>query len=818
MTTASQLLAAIDAADRDVCVDLLIGLPESARRALYPAIARRMTELDVACSDFRNSHRARAFAMRAVADLASLGLANFGDLKRGRVRLFSAEGEAAAIAILSNRRPVWLAAWAEFELEHNFSQWTLVRSLVLGGFIPRPSSPFYILGMISAPRRGSAREFLERDPALREYELWQLFEHEGSGELSLAAYDKYVPPANRWAEAFCSMATDGKIDRARVLQATCDALQRDISPFRAGWFSRLHEALKPREAERAALCERYLDLLNSRVPATVSFTMKALMEAHKCGALNVLDVADRLVPALEARDKGTPERGLALLRKATRGCAAPTRARVAALAARALGHPSPEVQSAALELVGDDAAIIEPYLDTLAPSLRARFKEAVPAEAGSAAATPQHEGRVAPIANFHELVETFAAVLENQGPPIEIERVIDGVVRIGIEASGSAGFDRLTAALAKRAEVLASRSDHSALRAALAMFALAWVRGLRTACPTGEANLGDFLIWRLWSASEQAAARVRQPLLSLPTSSDGRIDAQEFNCRLSEMSPAQRKVTQADRKSLFHLDFLLAQLRASGCDAPVRSKIVWKKSSWEVDRRTYVHWKPTLEIEGVGEPSRFEPAALTLARLDEPLEMKRWCATVSPRWREGWFAAGCCHLGDNLNWHGADWSTRAYLESLLTAQPIGEMGGLLMALGLSARESGECGLATDALIAASSDGRLDGVALGSALTQAAASGAIKYGRWARQLQLASQAGSEPARVIFLALEALLESKVDMAVTDFGRLLELAYELAHLTGLRLTRPGSLGTLSRFAGRGKAARAVACLLELSNGVVR
>jgi len=104
------------------------------------------------------------------------------------------------------------------------------------------------------------REFLERDRDLLNDELWRLFQCEGSGELSLAAYDKYVQEQNSWLEAFRSMAIDGTIDRARVLASTLDALTRDFAPFRAGWYSRLHEALKPTRAERVEYRERYLDL------------------------------------------------------------------------------------------------------------------------------------------------------------------------------------------------------------------------------------------------------------------------------------------------------------------------------------------------------------------------------------------------------------------------------------------------------------------------------------------------------------------------------------------------------------------------------
>jgi hypothetical protein len=75
--------------------------------------------------------------------------------------------------------------------------------------------------------------------------------------------------------------------------------------------------------------------------------------------------------------------------------------------------------------------------------------------------------------------------------------------------------------------------------------------------------------------------------------------------------------------------------------------------------------------------------------------MKRWCAIVNPHWSEGWFAAGCRDLGGNLDWWQADWSTRAYLEPLLDSSiRLGDMGALLIALGIGAKEAGERGLAT----------------------------------------------------------------------------------------------------------------------------
>ena len=321
--------------------------------------------------------------------------------------------------------------WAAIEIERSSRNWPLVRGLVRDRLIPKPTSEFYILGMIAAPNRSHPpRELLMGDRELMDDELWRLFECEGSGELSLAAYDKYVPEQHTWMEAFRAMAEDGTVDRARVLGCSLDALVRDFAPFRAGWFSRLHEALKPARDERVALRERYLDLLRSRVPATVSFAMKALADVDRAGALDAMTALDRLAPAVEARDKGTAIRALAILGKAAQSADSGVKARIAAVAAPGLGHQSADVQALALSSVGDRSELLNPYRQVMAPSVRARLETVAVEPAGIEPPRAGEGERVVSVRDAGELTELFAAVLENQGPPADIERVIDGVARI----------------------------------------------------------------------------------------------------------------------------------------------------------------------------------------------------------------------------------------------------------------------------------------------------------------------------------------------------------------------------------------------------
>ena len=52
MTSASDLVASIDAADAERCARALTGLNEESRRALHPVVAERIEKLDAQLQDF----------------------------------------------------------------------------------------------------------------------------------------------------------------------------------------------------------------------------------------------------------------------------------------------------------------------------------------------------------------------------------------------------------------------------------------------------------------------------------------------------------------------------------------------------------------------------------------------------------------------------------------------------------------------------------------------------------------------------------------------------------------------------------------------
>ena len=77
------------------------------------------------------------------------------------------------------------------------------------------------------------------------------------------------------------------------------------------------------------------------------------------------------------------------------------------------------------------------------------------------------------------------------------------------------------------------------------------------------------------------------------------------------------------------------------------------------------------------------------------------------------------------------------------------MALVLLTLGLAAKQADEHGLATDGLIAAIDDGRIDGPLLGGSMRALLPTGLIKPARWAKTLRDAARVSSLHARIVVL---------------------------------------------------------------------
>lgn len=508
--------------------DFFACMPETERREFAPGLIALVPEFH----DFgwlsENTYGSKTDdSVRDASTLAVLASASLTELKKLGWQytppMWGAKEQEPFLAILRDRAPDWLDSWAAWLLEDNFRYWGFVRRMVREGLCNPPETDFYALGMIEGLRtrfdadKGSLADAILADPELLDGLFWRLFEIEGGGELSLAACDKYTAAENSWSRALHELSTRGEIDRGRLLDASLDALNRDFAQFRAGWFSRFHEFLEPTPEERAARADRYLDLLASPIPPTVSFAMKALMTLHKAKLLDGAAFVARVEPVLYAKAKGTVKQTLRLMTAFAKADAA-LKSRVCLTAAAALEHPESEMQEAALALIesfGDPsdselrAAVIDRREVLAAPmrgrvstwlgggdkpapapdigsedlgALRARAT-AIPPDLAVAAGVdlalraldaPQREievapynglnvprlsdqDRIAPVENLDSLIDRFMLALADPFDVERVEQVLDGVGRLCGERPDD--FEARTEPLAKKLTILLKKFD-----------------------------------------------------------------------------------------------------------------------------------------------------------------------------------------------------------------------------------------------------------------------------------------------------------------------------------------------------------------------
>jgi hypothetical protein len=389
-----------------------------------------------------------------------------------------------AIKIIKIFKPDWINEWVEWLSDNISGRFLLIRKLMALEICVEPKSEGYIIGMIQDLGRHryniTPLESLREGPELLENEVWRLFELEGEGQNSLAAHDKFSVGSRAWSYALIELSNSEEIPRQRLLDASLDALRRDFTQFRAGWFSRFHELLQPTIEERAARVELYLLLLGSQISPTVSFSLKSLTIVNNKATLPVKNFLIQVLPVLESRTKSIVVLALRILEK----LAASSQKQnlrdqansIAQTAASALVHDSVDVQKRVLNLIDkygiegdpDISALVTLNHDEIMPSLKPRVKGWIseitdPEEKfgltihGGQLERVSHSQALPTIESFDELLAKLSLVLENPENILDVEVVLDGLARLGTKLP--ANFDILVGPIAKQASSIFQRGS-----------------------------------------------------------------------------------------------------------------------------------------------------------------------------------------------------------------------------------------------------------------------------------------------------------------------------------------------------------------------
>ena len=409
------------------------------------------------------------------------------------------------------------------------------------------------------PHHTTLRSWLRAEPRLAEF-VPRLFEVDDIGSEFTDAYAARFGPDNEWPKALTALAEEGALNRSELLDHCLAKLLRGDRPGNLRGFVALHDQLAPTPDETADRVGMYLRLAADGAGTVAKIAQKLLKTLDLLGRLEP-DAFDELCAAVLTRSETTlasaqiawmdkvlrrdPAQSavlMATLPVAFGHPAAAVQERAIGLAARWIGHLSPEMQAQlrdtagtvdaslqgeAARLLGADVAQLEvPSPELCAPVVRTMPKA---------------------IESPMELAERFAAVLvTRQIDPMELERVMDGAVTL--YRADSDAVARAFGPLAARYPAQNDANRWSATTMAVALGCLMDVLAGRSSYVALQArsllieerftSIDHIPLRRIHEIAERLPSGPAPFLLAAPTQADGSIDPAVFVERLDRFQAA----------------------------------------------------------------------------------------------------------------------------------------------------------------------------------------------------------------------------------------------------------------------------------------
>lgn len=705
-----------------------------------------------------------------------------------------------------------------------------------------------MIGYLGGRYQPELRPFLLRhDHALRNEVFWRIFEVEGGGEISLANVDKFSIDNLNWHHTVVLLSNEGTIERKRVLRSCLEALNRDFSSYRAGWFSRVYSALEPTPEEAAADQDLLLLCLGSSVTATLSLGVKQLEAVFKAGRLN----AAAFVEASGGAFSGPKAAAISVVRM-LQGIAATGEWDVDVMADAllpGLGHAHADVQRAcilALQKLGRED-LAHAARDALAPAVVAQLlpesQTAAPVaqlDSMHAVSTPQPEA-LTPWTDDTAL-ERYAALLEAGDDAIELELAMAWLAE-------SRNAATVVAPLLKRARSLLARIEDNDvhLPAALLVSAVepeteflpqtffqATTYENGAFLPDGDpialalaedcSPVPSFIMRMRELVAMTRGHTPRRALLATPTDAWGWIDLQVLLRRIDEAVRAKSEFATTAPADLVQAllrvrpeDRARAAL-ASGMDAPQETsqiKIEWSASESNERKPNgapmWVFWRNSVQGDDAQKASRLNPALIPSLKGEDycaqgPANelLIAQLALATPESTLPLVAVSldfmCKAAGDYvehrapavlkaLGRHAARWTPE-------TAQ--------LLALGMGAKQTDLRALAVE-LFATAIPARID--IMGAADGFAACSGAVVLTRWAHAFK---DAATLAPQVVIALLTSLLP-QLDAKAHGIGALLTVLYDESLRHAVPVADQRLRDWLAGFTGSSAAAKTAKALLK-------
>ncbi|MCM0673202.1 DUF6493 family protein, partial [Micromonospora phytophila] len=408
---------------------VLHALDEPARRALGDELIAHVRRRR---DNWWWGKEATALAVAAVGTLSTATKAA-ALLGRRSVMLRDADPEPV-VAAARQRGVTWLADLAyrladRLRRSEPWEGWHFTAGLLLAEKVPPPTGDAFVAGWAYAmwwqrpqdqQQQPPLLDRLRADPFLDAL-LPRLFEVDGVGaDLAFGGDGPAVP------RALAALATEGRLDRAALLDGVIGRLLRGDRPGALRPFLALHEQLAPTPDEVAARASAYLRLLADGPGPVAGLAQRALRDS--AGNVEVGSLLDAARVVLGRPEKALVRAQLSWLDRLARQ--RPERgAEIAEVLAVGAEHPAADLRDRAV-------ALAQRHGHRPVATVRiAVAGDELPRPPQPAAALP-------PIIEVDELVEEVSGLFGRRWSAPAVERVLDGLVRLATTEQ-----DRLAAAL-----------------------------------------------------------------------------------------------------------------------------------------------------------------------------------------------------------------------------------------------------------------------------------------------------------------------------------------------------------------------------------
>lgn len=425
----------------------------------------------------------------------------------------------------------------------------LIMQLEAGGyFTPSPELilihlPYLIFGNSSNREKISpekAEEILLKYPDTLQKHFWYIFEYP-SDIHHLSRYNKDL---NGWQNLILKFATEGRLDRMRILRESLLTANRNFNKVLAGWFMELFSFLKPNKEELQALAPELLMMLDSKHSTAVSLALNSLKQ------LKQLDYNAFITHLPQVILSGTKAILTSVLQLSETICRqhADARQAIAIQLCQLFLNKEESLQQKTAKLISTYAfpasealqQQLQMYADTMLTSIRPLLlSDPVTIELADDTASETRpligeHNMIAPINTVEELIYFASQAFENNefyhaellpAALINLQHLITEDVLVQLQPAF------------KRAEKLHARptGNMGHLDHFLTKFLLAYAKQDENTIPwdVKEAYVQPYtLLWQ--HALEKLKAKDQRPLLSTPTHTPGWIDPAVLVNRLSQ--------------------------------------------------------------------------------------------------------------------------------------------------------------------------------------------------------------------------------------------------------------------------------------------